>query len=89
MANILFISCYKATELIEKKINTPSLSLKEQVQLRLHQAICGVCKHYENHSKMIEKWLKKRESQENNLPDISEEEIEKLKEKILERRKKL
>ncbi len=87
MANILFISCYKATALAEKKLHA-HLSLGEQAQLRLHQLICQACNRYVNHSILIDKWLKNREKQEDKLLIINDEEIEKLKEKILEVHKK-
>jgi len=54
--NILFLSCLKATELIEKKLHF-SLSRKENYQLKMHKMMCNACKQYENHSYFIDKNL--------------------------------
>ena len=55
--NILFLSCLKATELIEKKLHF-SLSRKEKYQLKMHKMMCNACRQYENHSYFIDKNLK-------------------------------
>jgi hypothetical protein len=55
--NRLFLSCLKATELIEKKLHF-SLSRKEGYQLRMHKMMCNACRKYENHSYFIDKNLK-------------------------------
>lgn len=52
--HILFLSCLKATELIEKKFHF-ELSAKEKLQLRLHTMMCDACKKYEKQSILIEK----------------------------------
>jgi len=54
--NILFLSCLKATELIEKKLHF-SLSRKERYQLKMHKMMCNACRQYENHSYFIDKNL--------------------------------
>ncbi len=54
----LFLSCLKATELIEKKIYS-KLSLKEQVQLTIHKAMCDACSNYEKDSLLIDKAIQK------------------------------
>jgi len=54
--NILFLSCLKATELIEKKLHF-SLSRKENYQLKMHKMMCNACRQYENHSYFIDKNL--------------------------------
>lgn len=48
-----FLSCLKATELIEKKSNF-RLSFKERLQLKVHKMICDACKSYENQSTLID-----------------------------------
>jgi len=55
--NILFLSCLKATELLEKKLHF-SLSGKEKYQLKMHKMMCNACRQYENHSYFIDKNLK-------------------------------
>lgn len=54
--NILFLSCLKATELIEKKLHF-SLTCKEKYQLTVHKMMCNACRRYENHSYFIDKNL--------------------------------
>ena len=54
--NILFLSCLKATELIEKKIHF-GLSLIEKMQLKAHKMMCDVCTNYEKQSLLIEKGI--------------------------------
>lgn len=51
--NWLVLSCKKATTLIEKKLLV-KLSVKEEVQLKLHKSMCSACTEYEKQSKMID-----------------------------------
>jgi len=51
----------KATELIEKRIYS-KLSFKEQVQLKMHKAMCDACSNYEKDSLLIDKALQKQNS---------------------------
>ena len=53
---ILFLSCLKASELVEKKIHF-QLSFKEKIQLKLHKSMCEACKVYEKQSNFIEKGI--------------------------------
>ncbi len=55
----LFLSCLKATELIEKRIYS-KLSFKEQLQLKVHKAMCDACSNYEKDSLLIDKALRKQ-----------------------------
>jgi hypothetical protein len=82
MLQLLQISCHKATELVEKKINL-GLSWKERLQLHYHLKACAVCKYYEDQSLFLEKWIAHIENLENTTTDISEEEVEALIDKIL------
>lgn len=59
--NIFFLSCLKATELIEKKFHF-KLSIKEKLQLRVHKMMCKACTNYDKHSTMIEKGISKIEN---------------------------
>jgi hypothetical protein len=73
MMNILFLSCYKATELIEKKLNF-KLSVKERLQLKMHKMMCSACSLYEKQSALLEQGLSTKPDME-----YSQEEIRKLK----------
>lgn len=76
LMHMLFLSCLKATELIEKKINF-RLSSKERVQLKAHKMMCSACSNYEKQSLFIEKGLEK-----SKLPDFSQQDLKLLKECI-------
>ena len=54
--HILFLSCLKATELIEKKLHF-KLSITEKLQLRMHKSMCDACTMYEKQSIVLEKGL--------------------------------
>ncbi len=52
--HILFLSCLKATELIEKKMHF-KLSVVERLQLKVHKSMCDACRNYEKQNYFIEK----------------------------------
>lgn len=52
----MFLSCLKATELIEKKIHF-SLSAKERLQLKMHKMMCDACTSYEKQSVFLERGI--------------------------------
>ena len=52
--NILFLSCLKATELIEKRLHF-KLTLTEKLQLKVHKAMCDACTTYEKQSNTLDK----------------------------------
>lgn len=54
--HILFLSCLKATELIEKNFQI-HLSLRERLQLKMHKMMCDACSNYEKQSRLIDKGL--------------------------------
>jgi len=68
--HILFLSCLKATELIEKKLLV-RLSFKEKVQLSAHKAMCDACTNYEKNSILIDKAMKKKVEQDEMQVDVS------------------
>ncbi len=73
---ILFLSCLKASELIEKKMHF-KLSFREKIQLSIHKSMCDACRLYEKQSSFIEKGIANyKPNTENDL------EITDLKEKI-------
>jgi len=49
----LFLSCLKATELIEKKLQV-KLSLKEKLQLTMHKMMCDACSAYDKQSLLLD-----------------------------------
>ncbi len=59
MGHKIFLSCQKATELVEKNQIT-GLSCKEKLQLGMHKAMCGACKNYEKQSRYIDVLLRGR-----------------------------
>jgi hypothetical protein len=54
LKNILFLSCKKASELIEKKIHF-RLSFLEEIRLKIHKSMCDACTKYEKQSTFLEK----------------------------------
>ncbi|MDE5423997.1 hypothetical protein L3073_17415 [Ancylomarina sp. DW003] len=52
--HLLFLSCLKASELIEKDFHI-KLGSKERLQLKLHKTMCDTCNRYSKHSAIIEK----------------------------------
>lgn len=81
LMHYLFLSCLKATELIEKKIYF-GLSHKEKMQLTAHKSMCKACTNYEKHSQLLDRALK-------NPTPGSEEKISELKELKLQTLKKI
>ncbi|MBW6480770.1 MAG: hypothetical protein K0B37_15175 [Bacteroidales bacterium] len=53
---VLFLSCLKASELVEKKMHF-QLSFTEKIQLQLHKSMCNACTLYEKQSNFIEKGI--------------------------------
>lgn len=56
LKNLLFLSCLRATEFIEKK-QVLGLSPIEEMQLRVHLSMCKACSSFEHQSNSIEKGL--------------------------------
>ena len=69
----LFLSCLKATELIEKKLHF-ELSGKEKLQLKMHTMMCDACSSYEKQSIFLEKGISLSQK-----ADFSEDDLKKLK----------
>ena len=72
----MFLSCWKATELMEKKLSF-RLSPMENMQLKMHKAMCDACTRYETQSRLIDQAIS---SQESDTP--TDGDINLLKEKI-------
>ena len=75
----LFLSCLKATELIEKKLHF-KLSGKEKLQLKMHKMMCDACSSYEKQSIFLEKGISLNQEKE-----FSEDDLKKLKMVISEK----
>lgn len=71
LMNKLFLSCLKATELIEKKFDI-KLSFSERMQLKAHKMMCNACRIYEKQSLVIEKGLKNDNEKEQGKTDIEQ-----------------
>ncbi len=76
ITKILFLSCLKASELIEKKLHF-KLSFRERLQLKIHKSMCEACRIYEKQSTLIEKGISMQ------MPGHADEiDVEQLKSKI-------
>ena len=71
LMNNLFLSCLKATELLEKKIHV-RLSAKEKYQLKVHKMMCDACRRYERQNLFIEKHLTSQKPISANEVDVDE-----------------
>lgn len=69
--HILFLSCLKATELIEKKLHF-KLSTKKKLQLKVHKMMCDACTNYEKQNIIIEKSIAHQQSEEEKVIDLPE-----------------
>jgi hypothetical protein len=56
LMHMLFLSCMRATELIEKKIHF-KLSFKDKFQLKMHKSMCNACSLYEKQSDVLNEAL--------------------------------
>lgn len=74
--NILMLSCKKASELIDKK-SVVTLSMKENVMLHMHTAMCDGCKAYQKQSKNLDNLLKQhfQIADEAQIPQIVNNEL--------------
>jgi len=67
--HILFLSCLKATELIEKKLYY-KLSFREKMQLKMHKMMCDACTNYEDQSIILDHAMQKGANPENIVIDL-------------------
>ncbi len=77
--NIFFLSCLRATELMEKKLHF-RLNRVEKIQLRMHTMMCDACPRYEDQTEIIEKGIASAQREE-----LSDSELEQLKTLISKR----
>ncbi len=71
LMHILFLSCLKATELIEKKLHF-KLSGKEKLQLKVHKMMCSACTNYEKQNVLIEKSFENQEQTSDPQIDLEQ-----------------
>ena len=69
--NKLLLSCLRATELIEKKLNF-KLSVKEKLQLRMHKTMCSACSNYEKQSIFLDKGISVIQEREISIDDVEQ-----------------
>jgi hypothetical protein len=69
LMNIIFLSCLKATELIEKKLYF-RLSYREKMQLKMHKMMCDACTNYEYQSNILDHAMHKTVNPENITLDL-------------------
>ena len=82
LMNFMFLSCRKATELIEKKL-LMGLNSKESVQLMFHTSMCDACKKYSHQSKDLDTIIKNHVQNYNPELDDLQTITPEYKEKIL------
>lgn len=52
----MFLSCLRATELINKKSDSP-LSCVQNLQLKAHKSMCKACSNYEKQTSLLDNAL--------------------------------
>ena len=77
----IMLSCYKATELVEKS-NFSGLSAMEKIRLRMHLSVCDACKKYQKQSALLNQLLTESPTGKNTL---EESEVEKLNDTIIKK----
>lgn len=80
--NKMFLSCLKATELIEKKLLF-KLSVQERIQLKIHKIMCDACTLYEKQSNILDKVLSglpEKEGQTTELNNLKKDILKKIEE---------
>jgi len=79
--HLFFLSCLKATGLIEKKMIF-KLSAREKIQLSMHKMVCNACNNYEKQSFLIEMGMAKQQDKKNHK---IKNDVDSLKQSILEK----
>ena len=65
----MFLSCLKATELIEKKLLF-KLSLSEKIRLKMHKMMCDACTLYEKQTNILDKAIGRQPTKEESSLDL-------------------
>ncbi len=71
LKHLLFLSCFKTTGLIEKKIQF-GLSWNERLRLQIHKSMCDACTNFEKQSRLIENGLSNLINDKNNKTDLDQ-----------------
>jgi hypothetical protein len=72
--HILFLSCLKATQLIEKS-RYFKLSWLERFRLKVHKRACKACNEYEKQSDILDKGISYITKQHNSNATVNVEEL--------------
>lgn len=84
--NFLMLSCFRATELIEKRQLT-KLGMFDLMRLHMHTMMCDACRMYEKQSKIINTALNTELSSDKSTSIVSDESANNLIERILTKEK--
>lgn len=84
--NFLMLSCFRATELIEKR-RLLKLGVFDLMRLHMHTMMCDACRLYEKQSKIIDTALNTELSSDKSTPIVSDESANNLIERILTKEK--
>ncbi len=76
----MFLSCLKATALINKKSDA-SLSCVENIQLKAHKSMCKACRNYEKQTSILDKALMNSLQKEHPTVDLDKLKVQ-IQEKI-------
>jgi len=68
--NKMFLSCLKATELIEKKLLF-KLSFLEKIRLTIHKMMCDACSLYEKQTRILDKAMNRHPNKDELSVDLS------------------
>jgi len=69
LMHYMFLSCLKATALINKKSDA-SLSCVENIQLKAHKSMCSACRNYDKQISVIDKALNETLNKEGLSVDV-------------------
>lgn len=67
----MFLSCLKATGLVEKRFHV-RLSFRENLQLEIHKSMCSACRMYEKQSSVLNEAMLHPERWQHNKEDLTE-----------------
>ena len=71
LMDILFLSCLKASALIDKKMHL-KLTFRERLQLKAHKMMCDACTAYEKQSLILEKGIENHLHQKEEIVDFEQ-----------------
>lgn len=83
LIHMIFLPCSEVTLLMEKR-NAENISSTEKWKLSLHLKICKWCRAYKQKLEILDDILKRKLSQEEKV-QINDSEIQRFKEKVVEK----